>query len=382
MSKINEMFSGVFKLDEKEKTKLLKDSIIVLDTNILLDIFRYNMDTAIEFVNALTNYKENLWMPYQVGVEFFKNKDGVSMMYSKTLQDFKKKSVANFKSLNEDIKKALKIISELSDIQDIIGEFEKKINDSLSKINEKYESEFNSNISEKEKLVYELYGDNIMDNFEKEEYENIIKEGHIRMINNIPPGYKDNKKEEYYKEYKINGDYIIFYSMIKLAKTLNKNVIFISEDVKQDWLEEKKDVLRYELRLEFYQETKKSIIYLSKEEFIKLHNKMQKAKEDKISKDAKNEITKKEDISNDTFNGISNSLANLNNLTSRLKEIDLSGLERINDIIIKMNDLSWIDKLNDLTKFQNNEFLEKLDVINKNFQQIKFDNENINNEEA
>ncbi|PRS43897.1 hypothetical protein C6Y01_08315 [Bacillus sp. NMCC46] len=51
---------------DKDDKEIWKDSIIVLDTNVLLNLYRYTQETSEQILNLLQKYKENLWMPHQV----------------------------------------------------------------------------------------------------------------------------------------------------------------------------------------------------------------------------------------------------------------------------------------------------------------------------
>ena len=81
---------------------------------------------------------------------------------------------------------------------------------------------------------------NIFDSQEK--LNELYSEGELRYKNKIPPGYKDESKgdEEFFFDnlsYKRKfGDLIIFKQIIEFSKEKAiKNVIFISEDIKEDW---------------------------------------------------------------------------------------------------------------------------------------------------
>lgn len=47
--------------------------VIVLDTNILLNLYRYSEATRDDILSAMEKLKDRLWMPYQVGLEYFNN---------------------------------------------------------------------------------------------------------------------------------------------------------------------------------------------------------------------------------------------------------------------------------------------------------------------
>ena len=48
--------------------------VIVLDTNILLNLYRYSEATRDDILSAMEKLKDRLWMPYQVGLEYFNNR--------------------------------------------------------------------------------------------------------------------------------------------------------------------------------------------------------------------------------------------------------------------------------------------------------------------
>src|SRR5688500_4356529 len=62
---------------DKDDKEIWKDSIIVLDTNVLLNLYRYTQETSEQILNLLQKYKENLWMPHQVALEYHYNRKSV-----------------------------------------------------------------------------------------------------------------------------------------------------------------------------------------------------------------------------------------------------------------------------------------------------------------
>lgn len=67
-------FPGFYPL--KDITKELMDkAIIVLDTDVLLDLFRLHPKDAICFVRLLKKIKDKLWMPYDIAWLYHKKVD-------------------------------------------------------------------------------------------------------------------------------------------------------------------------------------------------------------------------------------------------------------------------------------------------------------------
>ena len=56
MSKINDLFVGWFNYTDEEYQKILKDSRISLDTNVLLNLFRYSKKNSQETLNLVINH--------------------------------------------------------------------------------------------------------------------------------------------------------------------------------------------------------------------------------------------------------------------------------------------------------------------------------------
>lgn len=102
---------------------------------------------------------------------------------------------------------------------------------------------------------------------------NIVKEGHYRYLNQIPPGYMDavdeNGKEGNAKKgFEKFGDLFVWKEILKYSESNKKDVLFITEDHKEDWYEKKTMFPRRELIEEFSFETKREISFCNLEGFI------------------------------------------------------------------------------------------------------------------
>lgn len=64
------------------------------------------------------------------------------------------------------------------------------------------------------------------------DYDKRKIEASNRNENKIPPGYKDGSKTE-----NSEGDYLIWCEILDLASQEHRSVIFVSEDLKDDWLQ-------------------------------------------------------------------------------------------------------------------------------------------------
>ena len=246
-----------------EKFQEIRSSehIIVLDTTVLLELYRQPANISLDVISALKRILTNIYIPRQVYEEYLKN-------YHKICGDEKKK----YKKVTEELSDSLKKLQ--NDIAKKIGEYRKHNYTDISKLQ--------NDLDEKIKDIQ-----NIITNFEKSHHEEIqlnidflendkvkefidllynqgnigekitfskklliLQEGQIRYDNLIPPGFRDSAKVGEAKY----GDLFVWKDIIAIAKEKNTNIIFVCNDTKEDWWEKNKDTpidLRQELNEEF-----------------------------------------------------------------------------------------------------------------------------------
>ena len=263
---MTEEFKGYSKYSDEEYKEIWKNGLIVIDTNILLNFYRYSSETRNELYKTLKAVRDRLWIPYQVAYEYFKNKKKVITDTYKSFDDLLNETENHFAKLKSAIEntatKQLKCKDEvLEKLSKYCDEIYKTIKD------EKVSKKENASEEIVEKLIYELFNGSIGDEITGDEYEEMKKEGLNRIQNKIPPGYMDSDKEE-------NGDYYIFYSMIKYAQGNKKDIIFVTDDTKEDWfikiLGEKKGG-DYRLLNEFYKKTGRLMLIYTSDGFLRAY---------------------------------------------------------------------------------------------------------------
>jgi len=161
------------------------------------------------------------------------------------------------------------VFKKSEELHSKIGELFDEYRVSINEWNEKQPDVRSSdNIRKK---IDEFFDEKVGDSFtEQKELEEIFKEGEERYKNNIPPGYKDENEKKNKPNFTyaglnyipMYGDLIIWKQIIAKAKTENiKSVIFITDDVKEDWWyildsHGRKEIgVRAELREEIYRES-------------------------------------------------------------------------------------------------------------------------------
>ena len=141
-----ELFKGYTNYSEDEYKRIWESAIIVVDTNILLNFYRYSEDTKKEMFKILTNLKDRLWIPYQIAKEYFKNKNNVMVNsydeYTKLSNSLKDLFDTSIKEINTRKNSQLKCKSE---IVKILEESTKRVEELLLKEKEGKKPTFEEN---------------------------------------------------------------------------------------------------------------------------------------------------------------------------------------------------------------------------------------------
>lgn len=252
-------------LTDTEKKQLWKTAIFVFDANIFLDCYRYTKVTREEILGAIKSLKNRVWMPKQVAQEFMKNRP--SLIYE---------CLGKFDIIS---KKADEFVDECVKLADInsedvdIKELRKYIDKKIEKLKDKCEFCDNPSDDSIVSEILELYEGKVGKGFTKERLGDLQKEFAERCEKLIPPGYKDVKKEK-----NAIGDFLLWREILEYAKSEKKNIIFVTEDKKEDWwwIERGKTIgPKYELKREFYAETQQVFYMYDLTGFLK-HIKIEK----------------------------------------------------------------------------------------------------------
>lgn len=285
------LFAEYYRLSDERIKEIWEDSSIVFDTNVLLNLYRYNEDTCREFIKVIEFYKDRLWIPYQVGFEFHRRRE-----------DIIRRNVAAYKTLGAKLSESLiKAVDALS------SDFNRHPYINMPEIRKKVEKCANTIVKSLEKQeeshpdylkddfilneVTRLFNGRVGTDFSEEDLEKTYKEGEKRYLNQIPPGYCDAKNKKDKGNRSLYGDLIVWLQTISYSKEQKRNIIFVTDDHKPDWWDkvEGNHTPRKELIKEFVNATECGIIIYDSSRFLEY---AKRNKELKISKKTLNDVVK------------------------------------------------------------------------------------------
>lgn len=246
-------FEKLRKLSATERKKLLETATIVFDTNALLQLYRYSDDTRKSAFDIIRSYNDRVFEPFQVCFEFYRLKD-------KVINEEK----AEVKTLSDNVKnffdKTLDAARDGWIFKNVLKEAKQNILKEIEKIG-KNKADFSKKDSVLD-FCMKIFSGKISNSPSAEEKLKLCDIAKKRYEHKIAPGYRDSEKQ--YNPY---GDYFIWHDIINYAKENKKDIIFVSNDVKSDWVE--KGFLKDELIIEFQTETGQKIDYYTFETFLK-----------------------------------------------------------------------------------------------------------------
>lgn len=280
---MKKVFSEYYDTPELTYKEIWDKALFVFDTNLLLNLYRYTTVTRDIILNVMNKVSDRIWIPYQVGLEYFNNRIKVINEVSNGY-DAIKKFISNYKNgfekylndnynhhpyINRDMLKERYSNDIIKPINDLLDEWKRK--------DPKYQD--NDVIWKK---LTDLFDGKVGEDFSSENLYKLYKEGEIRYAHQVPPGYMDLSQKKDQGERALYGDLIVWKQTIEKAKESNRDVIFVTDDKKNDWFEAKvkgkRSGPRKELLREFSKESdgQKILIY-NQESFLKYANDYLKA---------------------------------------------------------------------------------------------------------
>lgn len=264
--------------EEIEKIMEVK-YIIVLDSSVYLNIYEYSPDIGKVFLDILEEIKEDIYIPSTVKREVERNYRGCFSKQKNKFLDIPKNFKTTIENAERQISNKINILEKFKFPN--TGIIKNNIKDKINEITEIFKNyveehdvfqETNDSLFSEDK-VFKFFENNcktdkLLKELSIDEIYLICQEGAERYRKKDPPGFEDDKDKKKQGIDKYN-DLIIWKELLKFCKENASNLIFITDDLKEDWweLEESQRIFHRKLVAEFSKNTRKKVIALNSEEF-------------------------------------------------------------------------------------------------------------------
>jgi hypothetical protein len=227
---------------------LWKDALFVFDTNVLLNLYRYQPGTRDELLNVLGQLSGRIWIPHHVALEFQRNRLKVIAEQNKRFSEVRRTIEKARGSLFADLEKLqLQKRHSLINPQALTTGFQKLADDFLAELDQLQEAQQKLSTPDPLKQKIEAIFDGRVGAPPKDQaaIDELYRQAEGRFKVKIPPGYQDADKDKdepdehihggiiYKRKY---GDFLVWQQLLAHGKSVSaKSVIFVTDDGKEDW---------------------------------------------------------------------------------------------------------------------------------------------------
>lgn len=280
-----------FIMDSEKESKLWKNGVFIFDTSAIGALYGLIPSSQEVMMGILNKFADRTWIPAQVLYEYMKNREKMIMNpceehYQNPKAVINSGLIDSFDTYLMDFENEDFHPNMSTEALDKLKAFRDELNNILKEVKKIIKKEHSKQIDRITKIKED---DKILDAINNLPHGNpfmvsdvleIIKEGELRYRNTIPPGYMDSGDK---KGTQIYGDLIIWKEVLLYAKDNKKDIIFVCDDVKEDWYiaDEKKKLFtpRHELLKEFHDVTGKECWIYPLRFFIEKLEQYHKSKE-------------------------------------------------------------------------------------------------------
>jgi hypothetical protein len=234
MALLTEDFDHYYRPSQERKEAAFEGGLIVLDTNVLLHVLRYSPQAREELLTVLHEIKDQLFIPYQVALEFNRNRVEVVDQRRTELQQTEAE-IDKLRNLTRTLVNAFSSRRTLQpdDVERLeaaSAQFFEVLDSAQNEANGSYDLDPDKMVGLKDSLtarLEEIIGDRVGDRPSEEQLLTDAAEAERRQENKIAPGFKD----------KSDGDYLWWAEVLQSGKIGGRAVVVVSDDAaKGDWL--------------------------------------------------------------------------------------------------------------------------------------------------
>jgi len=224
---------GYYRPTQEEFDNLWENGLIILDTNVLLNLYRFSKTTSNELLETIRRYADKLWLPHQVAKEYQKNRINVISEQKEGYNDLVTSLIKYENAISTKFSEYSRHpFIEVKKLQKPIQKSFFDVKTELQNL-EKSHPDFISDDPIWDELT-RLYDGKTGEEYSEARLQEIYNEGKKRYELKIPPGYEDKEKSKN-NDNEHFGDLILWYQIIDEAKSSNKPIIFVTDEKKDDW---------------------------------------------------------------------------------------------------------------------------------------------------
>ena len=219
--------------------------VLVPDTNVLLNVYRYSPEFSEFALECLKSVSNHIFLPATVRLEYSRHNRACFAKMEKRFLEIGSETKQQIAAAKTKIIDSCDNLTRLQypDIDDLKNALGVKMDAVMSTL-----SDYLEDHASLELIQHSWKGTDLLEDMvltlttlpapTQEEIYNWCDEGEKRYKKQLPPGFMDAKDKDGVRKY---SDLILWKEILKYAKTEEKDIVFVTDDVKADWWESSAD---------------------------------------------------------------------------------------------------------------------------------------------
>jgi hypothetical protein len=230
---------------EADYRSLMTSGLIVPDTNAFLNLYRYNQQTRNDLLSVLAALGDRLWVPRQVMVEFWRNREKVLQDprdTEKTIKELTEQRDRTIETLRAWVNRVGLSNERKIHLSGIISQAFEAVTVIVKSAAEDDAANFARNTNHDPVLIAlePILKGRVGGPLSEIEHESALREAKRRAEVKQPPGYKDFGKPGNDSA----GDYLVWAQILSEIINRPRDVLIVTADVKDDWWRRERGELR------------------------------------------------------------------------------------------------------------------------------------------
>lgn len=230
-------FAGRRSPTQEDYHRALAEGLVLVDTNVLLNLYRSAVEPREELLNVLEQLGDRLWLPHQVIAEFWRHRE-------EAVLDLQDAAETARKALSKLLDQSLAALhtwtnrvalpdDQVATLDEALANGFQQIEVAISHATRQTQEQQSNNTHDDRVLarLEPILRGRVGRPLDTSAQAAAISEGMRRVAAKEPPGYEDADKPGT----DAAGDYIIWEQTLLEAAERKVTVLLVTEDLKQDW---------------------------------------------------------------------------------------------------------------------------------------------------
>ncbi|MFE9870268.1 PIN-like domain-containing protein [Micromonospora sp. NPDC005686] len=236
MSGLSDGFEHYLVPDAEAIKLAITKGLVVLDSNVLLELYRFAAPARTELFEVLERIGERLWIPHQVRLEFHRNRLKVMSSQEesyqevlKTIDEVRQSQSTVVSRIRELAKRVLLPKEERDELLQLVSRGLDDAERVMTELRSAHGSPGGFAEDPILQRLQRLFAGRVGEPLDPGELAAAREEALRRVEVQEPPGYKDGGKDD------PTGDYLVWYQTLKEAAMRKLPLLFVTRDAKEDW---------------------------------------------------------------------------------------------------------------------------------------------------